>query len=428
MSSLPLRTPAQRPPPGLKRGRKARAKILPQQITGRDYVRLLDGYLRRLRAAYPHPNRLLHYDDVVVAYLFSFFNATLRSLRCIEDASQLPGVNKFFSIDCVCKSTLSDANALFDPQLLEPLIADLRRDLPNLGQQDQSLQHLLDKAILVDGSFFRLAADVDWAVRSANAHGPSVATVRLNCQYCLRSGVVVGVSITGGDGPGSGEGAAAIEFVEPGHVYLFDSGVVTFGYLNAIFDRGSHVCCNLAAGVNFEAVENRPLGEADRAAGVVSDRIGRLPGSTHRRTVPAQLLREVIVSYVDRSGKDRTLRILTDLLDVPAHLIADLYRSRWQIELFFRWLKINAHFSHLTSHSRNGITLSFYVATIAAMLMCLRTQKPLSKYGYSLLSMVAAGMGDASDLLPILEKRERERMLERQRLARKKAAAAKKQD
>jgi hypothetical protein len=403
---------------------------LPEQITGRDYVRLLDGYLTRLKAAYPHPNRVLFYDDVVVAYLFAFFNPTLRSLRCIEDASQLPGVEKFFNVNAICRSTLGDANALFDPDLLRPLLADLRRDLPNVGQQDASLQHLLDQAILVDGSFFRLAAAVEWAVRSANAHGASVGTPRLNCQFCLRSGVPVGVSISGADGPGAGEGAAAIAFVEPARIYLFDSGVVSFAYLNAILAAGSHVCCNLAAGVNFEAVaaaaDCRPPSDADRAAGVTADRIGHLSGSTHRRHAPGQVLREVLVCYVDRSGKARTLRILTDLLDLPAHLIAALYRRRWQIELFFRWLKVNAHFRHLTSHSRNGVTLSFYVATIAAMLMCLRTQRPLSKYGYGLLSMVASGLADVTDVLPILEQRERERVRERQRLARKRAGAAQK--
>jgi hypothetical protein len=398
---------------------------LPEQVTGRDYVRLIEGYLKRLKATYPHPNRVLFYDDVAVAYLFAFFNATLKSLRTIEHASQLSGVNKFFNADAVCKSTLSDANALFDPDLLQPLIADLRRDLPNLGQQDRSLQQLLDQTTLIDGSFFRLAADVDWAVRSANQHGPSVGTVRLNCHYCLSSGTPVGVSITGADGPGSGEGAAAIPMIEgPGRIYLFDSGVVSLGLLNKVFDARSHVCCNLAAGVNFEGLEDRPLSDEDRAAGVVSDRVGHLTGSTHRTDPPERALREVRVSYVDRTGKARTLRLLTDLLDLPAHLVAALYRWRWQVELFFRWLKINAHFSHLTSHSRNGITLSFYIATIAAMLMCLRTQKPLSKYGYSLMSLVASGMGDAAEMIPILERSEHQRRLERDRLARKKAAAA----
>ena len=59
---------------------------------------------------------------------------------------------------------------------------------------------------------------------------------------------------------------------------------------------------------------------------------------------------------------------------------------------------------------------------IAILLMSLHTQAPLSKYGYNLLAMVAAGMGDVSDMLPILHKRERERRLERERLARKRAA------
>jgi hypothetical protein len=91
-----------------------------------------------------------------------------------------------------------------------------------------------------------------------------------------------------------------------------------------------------------------------------------------------------------------------------------LYRYRWQIELFFRWLKIHANFAHLTSHSRNGITLSFYVATIAAMLMCLHTQRPLSKYGYNLLSMVGSGWGTVADMLPILQEQERRSQRERE--------------
>ena len=393
-------------------------------MTGRGYIRLLEGYLTRLRDAYPHPNRLLHYDDVVVAYLLAFFNPALRSLRCIEDASRLPGVNRFLDVDAVCKSTLSDANALFDPDLLLPLIADLRAGLPNLGQQQQDpqLKRLLDHVMLVDGSFFRLTAAVAWAVRSANAAGPAIGTVRLNCQFCLASGVATGVSVTGADGPGSGEGAAAIAFVEPGHIYLFDSGVVSFQYLNAILNAPSSFLCNLASGVNFTAEQDRPLTDADRQAGVVSDRVGRLCGSTHRRNAPDRILREVLVTYLDRAGKPRTLRLLTDLLDLPAHLVAALYRWRWQVELFFRWLKVSANFTHLTSHSRNGVTLSFYVATIAAMLMCLRTGRPLSKYGYNLLSMLAAGLGDIADALPILERRERERQRERERLARKRAS------
>jgi hypothetical protein len=381
-------------------------------------VKLIADYLVQLRRAHAHPNRVLFYDDVVIAYLLAFFNPALRSLRCIEQASQLPGVNQHLNVEAICKSTLSDANALFDPDLVEGLIAQLHDRLPNLRQQDRELEHLLDQVIIHDGSFFHLAGDIAWAIASTNQHDTYGAHVRLNCQFCLRSGVPCGVSISGSDG--IGEASAASVFVERGHIYLFDGGVVSFNLLKTIVAGGSQFLCNLAPGVKFQAEQVRELTGADRTAGVISDRVGRLVGSD-RRDAPDALVREVVIHYVDRNGSTKMLRLLTTLLNLPAHQIGQLYRYRWQIELFFRWLKIHANFAHLTSHSRNGVTLSFYIAVIAAMLMCLHTRRPLSKYGYNLLSMVAAGWGSVSDMLPILQEQERRSQLERERLARKRA-------
>jgi hypothetical protein len=410
--------------PAPRRGRKRREKIKPEQVTGQTYLRFLQSYLDRLRRTYVHHNRILFFDDVVTIYLVAFFNPVLRSLRCIEDASQLPGINQHLSVDAICKSTLSDANALFDPQHLEGLIADLRRHLPNLGQSDGKLDHLLKQVEIFDGSFFRVAANVAWAVQSNNQHtkakgGGNRRQVRLNCQFCLATGNVSGVSINGNDGVG--EGQAALAFVEAGHIYLFDAGVVSFSYLDKILAADSHFLCCLSNTVNFTAQEERALTDADRQAGVLSDRIGKLTGSD-RRTAPDATVREVIFSFTGRDGATKTLRLLTDMLDLPAHVIAELYRHRWQIELFFRWLKIHAAFEHLTSHSRNGITLGFYIAVIATLITSIMTQRPLSKYGYNLLSMVAAGMGDVQDMLPILENRERQAQRQRELQAAKRAA------
>jgi hypothetical protein len=449
-----------RTPPGLKRGRKKQAALLPEQVTGRKHLQILHGYLHRLHAAYPHPNRVLFYDDVAVMYLVAFFSPAVRSLRLIENASQVPGVNKYLNVESVCSSTLSDANALFDPVHLAGLIADLRKDLPktrsgpgNAGD-DPELMELLDEAIVVDGSFFRLAADVQWAIHAANQYGggkgtaasavsppvkksrktrcdkkerrkkaesdkPGIGTMRMNCQLCLRSGAAVGVSVNGSDGVH--ESTAAEAFVEPGHLYVFDSGIVSFDYLSRILNQGSHLLCNLAVKVNFTAEQDRELTEADIAAGIISDRAGFLSGS-NRNIPPDATLREIIVRYTDREGNIRHLRLLTDLLNLSAAAVAELYRQRWKIELFFRWLKVSANFTHLTSHSKNGVSLSFHVAVIAALLMILRTGRPLSIHGYQLLGLVSAGQADLRDILPILEYRERQRRLERERLARKRAA------
>jgi len=140
---------------------------------------------------------------------------------------------------------------------------------------------------------------------------------------------------------------------------------------------------------------------------------------------PGLMLREVIVQYTNRKGEIGRLRLLTDLLDpstgsgrvLSASAVAELYRQRWKIELFFRWLKVSANFRHLCSHGKNGISPSFHMAVIAALLMVLRTGRPLSIYGCSLLSLVAVGQADMQNILPILEQREGERRLEHERLA-----------
>lgn len=405
-----------------------------RELIGGKYLRCVQDYLDDLRRLYPHPNRQLFYDDVVVVYLLAFFNPVLRSLRLIEDASQLPGVNRFLHVEAVCRSTLSEANALFDPTHLTGLIGRLHKDLPHLKQADRQLAALLEHVRAVDGSYFRVAADVAWALHKHKPDGRPMGQARLNCQYCLATGCPEGLSISGDDGVGEGaaaqamiDGAADPESIA-GRIYLFDSGVVKFSYLRAILGGGGHFLCNLREHIGFEAERDNPLTDADRVAGVLSDRVGRL-SSTHAPrgadAGPKVTLREVRVAYVDRHGQARQLRLLTDLLDLPAHLIAELYRYRWQVELFFRWLKVHANFEHLCSHSKNGITLGFYVAVIAMMLTCLHTQGPLSKYGYNLLAMVAAGLADMDDVLPILRRRNRERQRERERQAAKRRAAKK---
>ena len=126
-------------------------------------------------------------------------------------------------------------------------------------------------------------------------------------------------------------------------------------------------------------------------------------------------------------GEDgKEVRILTSLLTVPAHVIATLYKYRWQVELFFKWLKCFGNFNHLASHCREGVLLSFYVTIIGALLLYLHTGYRPSKYAIALLSCVAQGEATLEEITPILRERERQCEVARQsaarRLAKKKAA------
>lgn len=409
-----------------RRGRKPRQAVPAASLVGRKYLNLLQGYLADLRQCYTHPNRVLFYDDLVIVYLLSFFNPAINSLRCIEDLSLVPGVNQQLSVQALCKSTLSDANSLFDPAHLTGLIQALRQDLPELKRHDPDLQQLLDQVQVFDGSFFRLAGEVDWAYHSTRRGGKPLASFRLNCQYCLKTGTPSGLSINGDDG--TGEGTAALELLSPEaeQIYLFDAGVVSFDYLKTILQAQSHFICCLSNRIAFDAQESRPLDEPAREAGIFSDSIGSLPGSQHSQP-PEQSLREVKIRYTDRHGEPKVLRLVTDLVDLPAHLIAALYRHRWQIELFFRWLKVHASFRRMSSYSQNGVSLGFHIAVIAGLLTALHTQQGLSKYSQAMLGLVACGQAELEDILPILQRRERERQRDRVRQAAKKAAKNKAQ-
>ena len=90
-------------------------------------------------------------------------------------------------------------------------------------------------------------------------------------------------------------------------------------------------------------------------------------------------------------------------LMIACYVIGLPYRWRWKIELFFRWLKVHTHFRHLTSHSKNGVTSGFYIAVIGVLLIYLHTQRPVSKYAYAMLSLVASGQATLEDIVPILQ-------------------------
>ena len=412
-----------------------------QELVGGHYVAMLQQHLLHLRDAYDHGNRKLFYDELVTAYLLLFFNPAGRSLRAIEDLSQTTwaAAAALGKTRKLCRSTMSDANALMDAKLLEPIIRRLKSRVRDLKKQDGLLARLLEQVRIIDGSFFASAANVAWALKSRrrsknqnkkNESGKKrEATFRFKVRLDLHLDGATRVPTRASvHGKGTSESASASQQIEPFTIHVTDRGFASLKYIQELLDANADFVMRVKQEApNFQSREDQPLDEQDREANVLSDRIGRLTGSPHtraKRVVPSQELREVVV--FDPDHPDKPIRLITSLLDVPAHVIAQLYRWRWQIELFFRWLKVHAHFEHLISRSKNGLTLGFYVAVIAVLLIYLRTGRPMSKYAYNLLSLVASGVASVEEILPILERREREcerdRQRQRARLAGKRAA------
>lgn len=399
-----------------RNAKRRRMEELADKLLGKKSLAHIESQLGVLRSAYAHPNRTLYYDDLLVCLLLGFYNPTVRSLRTLEGLSQTTYLQEHLSIDRICRSTTSDAMALFDPGLLEPIIKELHAQVPGIAHADAPFADIVVKIIAGDGSYFTIYNDVAWALIHTKTDGRKQGRIRLNLQIDALTSEPLRASISGDDGS---EPQAVKPDLLADAIYLFDRNFVDFRLMNAIIEVGSDFVIRCKSNApSFQVRRERELTEKDKEHGVVSDRIGILPGSGgNTPKPPGQELREVVIDGSD--GKP--VRLLTTLLDLPAWMIGLLYRKRWQVELFFRWLKVWANFEHLICHNKNGLLIQFYVAVIGVLLMYVRLGRRISKYAYSLLTVVAAGGATLEQILPILERREHEKELERARLARKKA-------
>lgn len=388
-------------------------------IVGEQYVALLQPFLQRLRAAYPHPNRVLHLDTVLTALLIGFYGSTIRSLRTLEDQSQGEGFAPLLPIDRICRSTLSDAMRQMKAEQLLPIVAALMKQTPALRRRDNDLHALLKRVIALDGSIFTVPADVLWAIALTRSNGNVGRQIRLNMQLDVLQ-FLPGTFSLSGDDDGS-ESAAFRRDLVAGVTYVADRNFVDFTFIHAVFDVGSDLVVRLKSDTRFVVTEERTLTDADRQAHVVSDRIGHVPGSAGSPGFGDKRLREVVLTD-PRSGKP--VRLLTSLLDVPARIIGLIYRHRWMIEIFFKWLKCTARLRHFMSESQNGIALQLYVAVIGVLLTHLRTGRRPSLYAANCLAMVATGLMSAQTMLRIVERREKEKDAERARLAQRRAEKA----
>lgn len=446
----------------------------PEQVMGTKYVRLLAKYLGQLHGDDKHGNRQLFLDDVFTIYLLAHFNPSVRSLRTIEDFSQCVAVQKYLMIPKICRSTLSDFNREADPEMLVPIVQKLsgecRNKQRNATVPDGELGVLLEHCVAVDGTFLPAMADVAWAVCNKNNHDAERHRARFDAHLNVASGLPEAIVVPD---PGQSESDSAIAHLERNRIYIYDRGYLSFSLIRAHYEESESPAdlatldpCNerrddapvrqewvvaneragdessggpprvkshfviryKPAGGNSPALKDaveRPLTEADLAAGVTSDRVGAFNSTNARRAGVAEIpLREVLIEYEER-GVQKTLRIITSLMNLSAAAIGILYRCRWQVELFFRWLKSYANVTHLICHTRNGMLMHIYVTMIGMLLTYLHGGSRPSKYLFSLLSLVAAGAATLEEVLPIL--RERERQSERARQSAAKRRAKKKE-
>jgi len=390
-----------------------RANVKDLLLEGRGCVGFLDAHLERLRRLPTHGNRILHLDQLFVALLLTFYNPIVRSLRLIEDCGAMNGR---LEVERLAKSTTSDALAAFDPTHLLPIISDLRQRACGLRRADDSLYGLTQRIIAGDGTYLNTLADVAWALRHSKRDGSKQGQVRLNVQMDVCAWTPQVLSVSGDDGS---EPSAFIPDLLEGVLYVLDRNFLDFTFLEQVQQKHSDFVVRVRDNAPAtRLVRQRPLSRADSDAGVIDDCVVTLSG----RVAPAGEFRLVTIQTINRKGEPEIIRLLSSLIDeqVAAWVIGEIYRLRWQIELFFKWLKTWAGMDHLLSTTRRGITFQFYVAVIAVLLMYVQLGRRVSRYALSALHQLMYGQITLEQMMKVIERREREKTMARARAAKRK--------
>jgi IS4 transposase len=253
----------------------------------------------------------------------------------------------------VKRSTMSDANSKRPWQVFSELFAQM------LPQAHRGLQRATADAVrLIDSTSVRLSSlSKDWATFSTDVFGAKAHIV-----YDPNADRPVYFAVT----PANVNDITAAKAmpIEPGATYVYDLGYYDYSWWAGLDEAGCRFVTRLKKNTPFSVIkENR----TPKNSNIVSDRIGHLPTRlANSRRNPLQIpVREIRV-IID-TGK--LLRIVTNDLDAPAEEIADLYKQRWQIELFFRWIKQTLRIKHFIGVSENAVRIQIAIALIAFLIL-----------------------------------------------------------
>jgi IS4 transposase len=265
----------------------------------------------------------------------------------------------------VRRSTLSDANAKRPVAVFTELLALMMK------QAHRGLRRSLAETVyLVDSTGARLNAySADWARFSTGVCG---AKVHVIYDADADRPIYAGVSAANVNDITVAQRMP----IEPGATYVFDLGYYDYAWWAELDALGCRIVTRFKSNTPLHAVEELPVPEQGN---ILSDRIGFLPArqAGRRRNPMGDAVREVRV----RTETGKVLRILSNDLDATAQEIADLYRRRWAIELFFRWIKQTLKITRFVGTSENAVRIQIAVALIAFLL--LRLVQAAQKYTQS---------------------------------------------
>ena len=403
-------------------GRPKRPDVTEADIQGMKYFdklapllgRLHDDGCERDRAG----NRDLHFDQYCMLLLLYLFCPVVTSQRGILQASGLEKVQRKFGCSQVSLGSWSEAATVFDPQRLKEIIGELGAELKPFAR-DARIKDLDHTLTLVDGTLLSAMPEIMQASWLKEHTGSGLVKWRLHAHFEVDRYIPTRIDVTPNGGGENDERSVLERTIESDRLYVMDRGYAKFALFNRIVKADSSYVCRLRDNSAYKVEKENPLSDADRAAGVLSDQIVHIGQSGKEESRPDHKIRLVCVkcSPHTKRGKyeggstggssDGILRIATNLLDVPAEIIALIYSWRWTIEIFFRFFKRILGCRHLLSRKQDGIEIQTYCAIIACLLISLWTGRKPTIRTYEMICFYFLGLASEDELMRHVDKLKR---------------------
>ena len=316
------------------------------------------------------------------------------SLRDIE-ATLSANASKLYAMGfraAVKRSTLADANESRDWRIWSDLAALLIRRARKLYASESALGLDLDNTVYaLDSSTVDLCLSLfAWApFRSTKA------AIKLHTLLDLRGAIPAFIHIS--DGKLHDVNVLDMLSFEPGAFYVMDRGYVDFARLYALHQAGAFFVTRAKSPMDARRVYSAAT---DRSTGVISDQQVMLNGHYSAKKYPEHLRR---VKFKDPvTGK--TLIFLTNNTALPALTIASLYKSRWQVELFFKWIKQHLRIKKFLGNSENAVKTQVWCAIATYVLIAIvKKELQLDASLYTCLQILSVSVFEKTEISRALQ-------------------------
>lgn len=340
-----------------------------------------------LAGSWADPKRRLSAPDYLSLFLFGLLNPVAQTLRGLAEASRLERVQQEVCSRRVPRASFSEAQHVLDPALLESVFAKLSAQIPSGPTEARWGQW---RWLAQDGSLFRALPRMVWALYGGGKAGAPNRAARLHLSLHVFDDQPVRAALRPGR---ECERTVWEQQLEPGAGYIADR---YFGENYQLFARLDRQGCPFVIRLKDRAVINveqeLPLSQKDRAAGVVRQAWATLGSRPGRRSLRLRVV------WIEQEG--RRLILVTNLAPeaLSAALVGELYRKRWRIELFFRWVKCILGCGHWLAESQAGATIQIYLALIAALLLQLYTGRRPTRRMMELIQFYLLGWATGAEL------------------------------